>query len=585
MKSAPPSLSTRPVPHIHSVSRQRTERHINLQPFTTNSRLPRYRHSLPPRPVPHIHSANRRRAERHINLQPFTTNNGIPRHIRSFAMRKPIDLSIYNNTSTSSSTADISTPFTSTTRDPQTSRSPCSPHPAYSPTSFVPEWFFDSTEDSSTSDMQWPYGTELNEAKHELTMYQTLLPSKLPPFQRQSHQHQAQEDSHSQSQKRDKRKYNQGQSNDSKNSNDIGVPSNSNNNSAIGGPSSSKLYDNSNSKQPGSVDQPSNHDLTQSQQRQKRQVSLVQLFDGLHPHRLAMILKEHRVRAARKTRSAKKRQRSKKKALALASQPQKKTPATKKSSKSTPSTSAAVAAKQAALAFELLLEAAMQPGNSGRGSRSILREQRKRLLAAGIEVPQQVISILEDDILSALGDMDISGDDSASAPINLAPFTAKTDDSVDENSTSVNATLSTLVQDSNLDHTRDPARFSMKQEQCRPCTGVRVRFLEGGGQQRSVGEGDIWAKGSFDQLRSTLPSCMDSLTLPLPRLPPLDGYEASSTYTTTSATLAREEVGSDVTANESPLHALGEVLRRRIAATDRIIKHKKESHGRAGNRD
>lgn len=479
--------------------------------------------------------------------------------------------------------------------------------------------------------MQWPYSSELDDnSKHEMTLSQKQDPCFLPllssasgrdpdarfqkrsyqlqpPFQSQLYQHQGQELPQSKAQNRDGGNYNQSQRSSNNNDNsDIGIPSNNN------------FDNNRDSKQPGSVDQPCNHNPTQSRQQQNRQAPLVQLINGVHPDRLAMILEEQRIRAApppapapakrptQQTRSAPRHLPHKKKTLALASQPpclitqtpakkpQKKTPpapATKKASKSTPSTPDA-AANEAVLAFELLLEVAMAPGNSGRGGRSILREHRKRLIATDVEVHRQVISILEDDTLSASSDMDLIDDDqdhSASAPIGLTPFSISTDDSVDESSTSEIATLSTLVQDSKLDHTGnrtgDPARFRMKEVRYQPCIGVRVSCPEGGGQRRSAGEGDIWAKSSFDQLRSTVPSCMDSSSLPLPLLPPLEGYETSSTYTMTSASLAREKVGSDVTADESPLRAHDEVLRRRKAATDRIIEYIKGSHGRPGNRD
>ncbi|KAF9277341.1 hypothetical protein BGZ88_001206 [Linnemannia elongata] len=568
-------------------------------------------------------------------------------------MRKPINHSIYNNTSIFSwKTGGTTTPFTSTTRDPRTPEQTPSPgqeqrppeyrsHPAYNPTAFVPDWVFDNLEDSSTSDLQWPYSPESDDdSKYESILSQEPYPlppshsasgqdfdalnqtrSQQPPFQSQSHRHLGQEYPRQQhgggynvafqmSQNRDRGNYDQAQ-----------CGSSNNNNNAISVPYNNYFDSNSNSNQAGSVNRPCDLDPTQSRQRRMRQVPPVQLINNVHPDRWAMILQELRAQAAppppppsppppppvpaerptQKTSSVPRLLLPKKQTLTLASQPpsqatptpprkpRKKTPtalAAKKSPKSTPSVPAP-SSKEAALAFELLLEVAMIPGNSGRGSRSILREQRKRLIAAGLEVPQEVSSILEDDSLSASSEMDINDDDqdhTASAPIDLTPFSVRKGDSVDKNSTPGIATVSTLVQHSEPDHTGSSARFSMKQERCQPCTDVRVSCPEGGGQQRSVRKGEAWAKSSVDQLRSALPSCMGSSSLPPPLLPTLEGYKASSTNTMTSVTLAREKVGSDLTA-DSPFRARDEVLRRRKAETDSIIEYLKGSHGRAGNRD
>ncbi|KAG0076141.1 hypothetical protein BGZ90_009067 [Linnemannia elongata] len=542
-------------------------------------------------------------------------------------MRKPINLTIYNNTSIFSwKTGCTTTPFTSTTRDPRTPEQTPSPgqeqrppeyrsHPAYNPTAFVPDWVFDNLEDSSTSDLQRPYSPESDDdSKYESILSQEPYPlpphsasgqdfdalnqtrSQQPPFQSQSHRHLGQEYPRQQhgggynvafqmSQNRDRGNYDQAQ-----------CGSSNNNNNAISVPYNNYFDSNSNSNQAGSVNRPYDLDPTQSRQRRMRQAPPVQLINNVHPDRWAMILQEQRARAAPPPPPPSpppvpaESQPPSQATPTPPRNPRKKTPAAlaaKKSPKSTPSVPAP-SSKEAALAFELLLEVAMIPGNSGRGSRSILREQRKRLIAADLEVPQEVTSILEDDSLSASSEMDINDDDqdhTASAPIDLTPFSVRKGDSVDKSSTPGIATVSTLVQHSKPDHTGGSARFSMKQERCQPCIDVRVSCPEGGGQQRSVRKGEAWAKSSVDQLRSALPSCMGSSFLPPPLLPTLEGYKASSTNTMTSVTLAREKVGSDLTADQSPFRARDEVLRRRKAATDSIIEYLKGPHGRAGNRD
>ncbi|KAF9930424.1 hypothetical protein FBU30_000475 [Linnemannia zychae] len=267
------------------------------------------------------------------------------------------------------------------------------------------------------------------------------------------------------------------------------------------------------------------------------------------------------------------------------------------------------------LVYELLLEAAKQPGRPGREGRRLLRMHEQQLVNVNLDVPPQITAILGDKGLSDDSDMELDDDNDDDAPsvidltptpvpMTVSPSTNNTHSATSDSNpllaieTQSNgailqdhnpADLNTMEQhkDRISDGISGPVRFSMKNTRYLPYadkhTSRNVFDSDSGRKSKSLGEDGPLAKVRSDLSRSDRSSNKSLPTLPRPALPPLDGQEAPSTDSIAFAMLARN-VDSDLT---TPLlrRSRDDILKQRREAMNKIIEYTMRLPMRKGPKD